>query len=95
MITLNATSFQFGGAVISTDDPLILKRLVQLLDTCHLITIQLVMLLMHINPAVSSLELLCKRLLLWLDCVEELAAMPGMAWQRMVWAVCPVGYGPG
>jgi precorrin-6B methylase 1 len=95
MITFHATSFQFGGAIISTDDPLILDRIIQLLDTCHLIAIQLAVLLMRVNPAVSSLELLCKRLLLYLDAAELVATMPEEIWRRMVLAMCPVGYGPG
>lgn len=93
--TLRSTSFQFGGFVFVTDDQTLMAKITRLLTLVEMIAVEILAVMWSVKKAANSLDLLCRRLLIWLDCIEELMTMPGLAWRRMVWATCPVWYGPG
>lgn len=95
MITLQSTSFQFGGMVFTTDDPVLIDSIRQLSVTIRLIAIEILAVLWSVKVAAGSVDALCKRLLIWMDAVEAIVDSLLSAGPRMVYAVMPAGYGPG
>lgn len=84
MIVLRSTSVQFGGAIFTTDDPLILDKIMRLLSMIEMVAIELLLLFQVIRSSAGSLELLCRRLLGYLDWLDFVFVIaPGRAIRQM------------